>query len=100
MATVDEDEVQRLLRYPWTILREDSPEGDVVLRVKEIPSATGSGDSEAERAADLRESLEASLRAYLHFGDDVPTPEGSAGSQPPRAPRVRLGVKPSRRRTN
>lgn len=78
MATVDEAAVQRLLGQPWTIVRDTTPDGDVVLRVKEIPSAVGSGDSDAERETDLRESLEASLRAYLHFGDAVPMPQGTA----------------------
>lgn len=78
MASIDEAALQRLLRYPWTVLRETTPEGEFLLRVKEIPSAVGSGLTDAEREADLWESLEASLRAYLHFGDAVPMPEGVA----------------------
>lgn len=76
MSSNSEHELQRLLRLPWTVLREETPEGDVVLRVKEIPSAVGSGDTDEERVADLWESLTASLRAYLHFGDTIPLPAG------------------------
>lgn len=68
--------LQRLLHLPWTVVREVTPEGDVLLRVKEIPSAVGSGDSDADRVADLWESLSESLRALLHFGDPVPFPDG------------------------
>lgn len=71
-----EPELQRLLRLPWTILSETSPEGDLLLRVKEIPSAVGSGDTEAAAIADLWEALTESLRAHLHFGDPVPVPTG------------------------
>lgn len=89
-----ERDIQRLLRLPWTITRDVTPEGDVLLRVKEIPSAVGSGDSDEERIADLWESLSESLRAYLHFGDSVPVPVGvqdlwthisaQSAEQPPR----------------
>lgn len=67
-------EIQRLLRLPWTITVETSPEGDRLLRVREIPSAVGCGATDAEAIADLWASLEASLRAYVHFGDAVPLP--------------------------
>lgn len=70
-------ELSRLLMLPWTILREKTPEGDVILRVKEIPSAVGSGHSDADRERDLWNSLTESLRAYLHFGDTVPVPSDS-----------------------
>ena len=69
-----EPEIQRLLRLPWTILSETSPEGDLLLRVKEIPSAVGCGETEEAAIADLREALAESLRAQLHFGDAVPVP--------------------------
>lgn len=71
-----EQDIQRLMHLPWTILREVTPEGDVLLRVKEIPSAVGSGDSDEQRVEDLWESLSESLRALLHFGDPVPLPDG------------------------
>ena len=75
-----ESELQRLLRLPWTIIRDITPEGDVVLRVKEIPSAVGSGDTQDALEADLWESLTESLRAYLHFGDEIPLPHGASKS--------------------
>ena len=74
---VNQMELDRLLALPWTVLREQTPDGDVVLRVKEIPSATGSGVTDEQREAELWESLTQSLRAYLHFGDAVPVPTDS-----------------------
>lgn len=71
-----EQDIQRLMRLPWTIMREVTPEGDVLLRVKEIPSAVGSGDTDEGRIADLWESLSESLRALIHFGDEIPLPDG------------------------
>lgn len=70
-------ELRRLLTLPWTVLREETPDGDTVLRVKEVPSATGSGETDEEREQDLWDSLTESLRAYLHFGDAVPVPSDS-----------------------
>lgn len=67
-------ELVRLLWLPWTILRDTTPEGDVILRVKEIPSVIGAGESDTERERDMWESLTESLFAYLHFGDTVPAP--------------------------
>lgn len=80
MTERTDETLQRLLWLPWTVLREVTPDGDVLLRVKEIPSAVGSGDSDEERVADLWEALTASLRALLHFGDPVPLPEGTSAS--------------------
>ena len=74
---VNQPELDRLLALPWTVLREQTPDGDVVLRVKEIPSATGTGVNDEEREAELWESLTQSLSAYLHFGDSVPVPTDS-----------------------
>lgn len=64
-----------VLRLPWTFVREVTPEGDTVLRVAEVPSAVGSGETDAELEADAWELFRASLEAYLNFGDAVPLPE-------------------------
>jgi hypothetical protein len=80
MTSRIEQDLQRLLNMPWTVLREVTPEGDVLLRVKEIPSAVGSGESDEERVKDLWESLSESLRALLHFGDAIPLPQGIGAS--------------------
>lgn len=69
-------QLQGLLRLPWTIISETTPEGDLLLRVKEIPSAVGCGETEPAAIADLWEALTESLRAHLHFGDPVPVPTG------------------------
>ena len=76
-----DSEIDRLLALPWTVVAETTPEGDRLLRVREIPSAIGHGESDEEITQDLRESLESSLRAYLHFGDPIPMP-GTAASRP------------------
>lgn len=73
---MSDEKVRQLLRLPWTFVREVAPEGDVLLRVKEIPSVVGTGTTDAELEADLWASLEAALAAFLHFGDPVPMPEG------------------------
>jgi len=79
MSESRSSQLEHLLRLPWTIVKEVTPEGDHLLRVAEIPSAVGSGATREETEADLWESLEESLRAYLHFGDPIPVP---AGPQP------------------
>ena len=84
MTERENAELERLLRLPWTILAEVTPEGDRILRVAEIPSAVGTGKTEAELVADLWESLTESLRAYVHFGDRVPTPKGLGPQWAPR----------------
>lgn len=89
MPHSSESDLQGLLRLPWTIVKEVTPEGDVLLRVKEIPSAVGSGSTVDELVADLWESLTESLRAYLHFGDRIPLPQGVSDSW------VRLNPKPA-----
>ncbi len=76
MWTTDQ-KLDSLLRLPWTIRSEISPEGDRLLRVAEIASAVGSGSSDSEAVSDLWESIRASLAAYLHFEDSIPLPEGS-----------------------
>ena len=83
-----EMDLQRLLHLPWTVVKDTTPEGDELLRVREIPSAVGFGESDQERVDDLWQSLTESLRAYLHFGDEVPVPEGAADSWTRIAPPV------------
>lgn len=77
MNWTTEQKIDSLLRLPWSIRSEVTAEGDRLLRVVEIPSAVGSGQSDDEAVADLWESLRASLAAYLHFEDKIPLPEGS-----------------------
>lgn len=76
MTAAHDSELKHLLRLPWTIVKEVTPEGDHLLRVAEIPSAVGSGATSAELEADLWESLRESLRTYLHFHDPIPVPSG------------------------
>jgi len=80
MQEDQEVELQRLLQLPWMVRAETTPEGDRLLRVVEIPSAVGLGDTDEARERDLWVSLEASLRAYLHFGDPVPLPATAAAT--------------------
>ena len=94
MTPSSELDLQRLLRLPWTIVREVTPEGDVLLRVKEIPSAVGSGNTDEELVADLWDSLTESLRAYLHFGDKVPLPQGVSDSWVRLSPKSKASKQP------
>lgn len=68
--------LEYLLRLPWTFVREVSPEGDKLLRVSQIPSAVGTGDTDIELETDAWASLKASLESYIHFGDPIPLPAG------------------------
>lgn len=74
MAWTEEQKLDYLLVLPWTIYSERSPEGERLLRVRELPSVIGSGDTEEEMEQDFWDSLEATLRSYLHFDDEVPLP--------------------------
>lgn len=76
MTWTTDQKLESLIRLPWTISSEISPEGDRLLRVAEIPSAVGSGADDLEAESDLWESLRASLAAYLHFDDPIPLPDG------------------------
>lgn len=76
MTWTTDQKLESLLRLPWTICSETTPEGDRLLRVAEIPSAVGSGTEDEELEYDLWESLRASLAAYLHFADPIPLPDG------------------------
>jgi predicted RNase H-like HicB family nuclease len=81
-----ESELRRLLFLPWTIVPEVSPEGDRLLRVLEVPSAVGHGETDEELERDLWDSLEESLKAYLYFGDPIPLPTGVPQSWLPSSP--------------
>jgi len=90
MDATHEARLEQLLRLPWTIVTETTPEGDRLLRVAEVPGAVGTGETEAQRVADLWEALRTALLAYMHFGDPVPVPRGAregwlAGRPGPRA---------------
>ena len=73
----DAPKLAYLLRLPWTFVRDQTPEGETILRVAEIPSAVGTGETVAELETDVWASLRASLEAYLHFGDPIPLPRGA-----------------------
>ncbi len=83
----DSSKLDYLLRLPWTFVREVTPDGDCILRIAEIPSAVGTGDTDAALEADTWASLRASLEAYLHFGDPLPLPKGTVLPWDPDAPR-------------
>jgi hypothetical protein len=91
MTWTENQQIDYFLRLPWTVVAETTPEGDRVLRIAEIPGATGSGRTPIEMEEDLWESLRESLRAYLHFGDPVPLPSSAkapwiAAAHNPHAP--------------
>jgi hypothetical protein len=76
MSWTLEQRLAYLLRLPWRVVAETTPEGDQLLRCVEIPSAVGEGDTPKQREQDFWESMRASLESYLHFGDTLPLPEG------------------------
>ena len=78
MPLTIEQKLDLLLALPWQRMREETPEGDRLLRVVGVPSAVGSGETLDQAESDLRDSLRESLRAYLHFGDVIPLPAGAA----------------------
>jgi len=77
MPWTDEHKLAYLLKLPWTIVPEVTPEGDRLLRVKELPAVAGCGETEDALATDFWAALEAALRSYLHFGDPLPRPQGA-----------------------
>ncbi len=94
MSWDDDLKIQFLLGLPWNIYAETSVDGERLLRVRELPSVIGSGDTDDEIERDFWDSLEATLRSYLHFGDELPLPalpgielpwkQAATASAPPR----------------
>ena len=79
MTRSEDQQIEHLMRLPWTIVPETTPEGDRLLRIAEIPSAVGTGETPQEIEADLWQALRESLRAYLHYKDQIPLPTGIRG---------------------
>lgn len=79
MKWTSEAKLDYLLRLPWTIIREAAMDGELLLRVVEIPSAVGSGETLDELERDMWESLRASLETFLQFDDVIPLPSGISG---------------------
>lgn len=72
-----DDKLQALMRLPWTITAErDVDEGYWVARVREIPDALATGDSEKELAVEVWDALRASLGMRLEHNDEIPLPRG------------------------
>ena len=86
MAWTDERKLSHLFTLPWTIEPEVTPEGDRLLRVRELPAAVGHGETDEELVRDFWESFRATLACYLHFGDRIPLPEGVKALPWERAP--------------
>jgi hypothetical protein len=74
MSWTDEAKVEFMLRLPWTIVPDVSPEGDSLLRVTELPSAVASGNTPEKLEDDFWESLRSTLNAYVLHGEDPPLP--------------------------
>jgi predicted RNase H-like HicB family nuclease len=71
------EQVEALMRLPWTLHVERDEDGSFVARVAEIPDAIGSASGTKKLAVDLWESLAASLEIRLEHGDPIPLPKGS-----------------------
>jgi hypothetical protein len=74
MPWTDEQKLNYLMKLPWTIVPDTTPEGDRLLRVAELPSVVGCGATNDDLERDFWASLETALRSYLHFGDQLPLP--------------------------
>ena len=71
-----EQKLAALTRLPWTISTERENDGTWIARVAEMSDAIATGKSERELAADLWESVYASLAVRLDRGDPIPLPSG------------------------
>lgn len=76
MAWTVSQKVDHLIRLPWTIVAEKTPEGDSLLRVVELPAAVGSGIDEKSLSDDFWESFVATLEAYIALDSVPPLPAG------------------------
>jgi hypothetical protein len=64
-----------LLQLPWTIDIQQSEEGYIVARCREVPGSLATGSPE-EIEAEFWESLRESLACLVDAGDDIPLPRG------------------------
>lgn len=72
-----EQQLTALMRMPWGVsIEHETDDNTVVLQIREIPDAIGTGDDEKAAAVDLWESLRESLRVRLEHGDDITLPAG------------------------
>jgi hypothetical protein len=97
MPTWTKDQkLEYLLRLPWTIIPDSTPEGDHLLRVVELPAAVGCGDDEESLVADFWESFRSTIEAYLEMGGNPPLPASVKGlpwmKGQQRAPAIAHGV--------
>lgn len=93
MAWTEEQKVEALLRLPWTVSVEKSPEGDLVAYVREIPGVIATGRTMKALGIDLWASLKATLQCFVEFNDEIPLPPSSGlpwvGNPAPTERRVR-----------
>lgn len=68
---MDNARVTRLIRHAWTIQREQLPDGDIALRIPELPHFVVAG-SEAEVADQFWGALEGYLRVAVRHGHALP----------------------------
>lgn len=92
-----EQKLTYLLKLPWTIVPDATPEGDLLVRVRELPAVVGCGTTPKALEADFWDAMETALRSYLHFGDRLPLPPKQVlpweQPAPPVIPPARLRVR-------
>jgi hypothetical protein len=71
-----ERKLDYLVRMPWTIVPEPADDGEIALRVRELPGSLVIGTAE-ELDTLYWENLRATLASLLHFGDEIPRPRFS-----------------------
>jgi hypothetical protein len=91
MEWTREQQLDALMRLPWTITTEPGEDGEYLVgRVVEMPDAIGTGESERALARDLYASIRASLECRLEAGADLVLPPGHeipwAHGASPRSP--------------
>lgn len=89
--------LESYLRLPWTLLpgRREA-EGYYTLRVAELPSVLGVGETESELQASFWEAMRSVLTSYLLDGEEIPLPSGVALPRPGRRRFARLIARDSR----
>lgn len=89
MTWTREQQLDALMRLPWSIVTTPSDDGTyLVATVAGMPDAMATGADDRALAKDLYGSLRASLACRLEFGDEIPLPAGCslpwANGAPPR----------------
>lgn len=84
--------VQYLVRLPWTVQVGNAADGDVTVRLVELPFLLATGKDLKGAGRDLFEALWTAMDAMLEHSDKIPLPRGAylpwdRGEEPSATPR-------------